>query len=355
MSAAPPALTCLPVTGVGEVVEGEDLAATLLAAATAAGLDLRDGDVLAVTSKVLSKAEGRQVAGDRDAALPGETARVVARRGGTVIVRTHHGLVMAAAGIDASNTEPGTVLLLPRDPDASARRLREQVAARAGVNVAVVVTDTAGRAWRHGQTDLAVGAAGLDPLEDLAGTDDGYGNRLAVTAPAVADEVAAAADLVTGKLSRCPAAVVRGLAGRVLSLGEHGPGAAVLVREEEQDLFGLGAREAVLAALAADPAQRSGYGAVAGPAEVVDALARIGLDAEDAPDAVRDGAAGSGAPVVRVRLPGSGPQSARAVGAAEARLAAAAYALGWRVDHPTDGPVDGPGATRLLRPAAETP
>jgi coenzyme F420-0:L-glutamate ligase/coenzyme F420-1:gamma-L-glutamate ligase len=168
---------------------------------------------------------------------------------------------MAAAGVDASNVERGLVLLLPDDPDASARRLRGAIAARAGVNVGVLVTDTAGRAWREGQTDLAVGAAGLTVLDDHAGRVDPYGNVLAVTAPAVADELAGAAELASGKLGRRPFAVIRGRADLVLPPDDDGPGAAALLRPQGADLFGLGAREAVLTALRGGPGDRRLYGA----------------------------------------------------------------------------------------------
>ena len=300
-------LSVLPVDGVGEVGPGDDLAALVRA-----GVELEDGDVLVVTSKVVSKAEDRVVAGEREDLLAGETDRVVARRGPTSIVRTHHGLVMAAAGIDASNTAAGTAVLLPVDPDASARALRETLLASTGRNVAVVVTDTAGRAWRTGQTDIAVGVAGLLPLDDHAGRVDPHGNPLAVTAPAVADEVAAAADLVKGKLGRRPFAVARGLADRVLPAGEHGPGAAALVRPEEQDMFGLGAREAVLLALAGEPSALRGFGAPA-PADVcVVQLAGLAGDAELR--VVGD--------ALEAHLPG--PDAAT-----ETRLRAGAFALGW--------------------------
>ncbi|WP_246456257.1 coenzyme F420-0:L-glutamate ligase [Nocardioides mesophilus] len=308
------AVTVLPVTGVGEVRPGADLAQLLLDALGSDGL--RDGDVLVVTSKVVSKAEGRLVHTDRTAALDAETARVVARRGPTTIVRTRHGLVMAGAGIDASNTAPGTVLLLPEDPDASARRLRATLLERTGCNVAVVVTDTAGRAWRHGQTDLAIGAAGLTVLHDHAGLHDPHGNLLVVTAPAVADEIAAAADLVKGKLARRPAAVLRGLSAWVLPAGAHGAGARVLVREEDQDMFGLGARDAVLAALGADPAARAGFGRAAPAADLLVHLAALG-----APGV----AAGTD---VDVPLPELAP---RELGRWEARVHAAVFALGWSV------------------------
>ena len=304
---------CLPVDGVGEVGDGDDLAQIIVAALGPEGL--ADGDVLVVTSKVLSKAEGRRVHQTKDAALAAETARLVARRGSTSIVRTHHGYVLAGAGIDTSNTEPGTVLLLPVDPDASARALRERLTGLTGCNVAVVVTDTAGRAWRHGQTDLAVGAAGVAVMHDYAGVRDGYGNELAVTAPAVADEIAAAADLVKGKLARRPAAVLRGLADWVLPRGQHGAGAGALVREEDQDIFGYGAREAVLLALGGNPASRSGFGRAADAAEVVRALTQLGLDVTV-----------TGARV-DVRLPDA---DERMLGRLDATARAALFALGWR-------------------------
>jgi coenzyme F420-0:L-glutamate ligase/coenzyme F420-1:gamma-L-glutamate ligase len=315
----PDGLACLPVDGLGEVTAGADLAAALVAAVT-----LRDGDVLVVTSKVVSKAEGRVRSGSREDLLAAETDRTVAVRGRTSIVRTHHGLVMAAAGIDASNTEQGTVVLLPVDPDASARRLREEVAATTGRNVAVLVTDTAGRAWRTGQTDIAVGAAGLDVLHDYAGVVDQHGNELAVTAPAVADEIAAAADLVKRKLDRRPAAVVRGLADLVLPAGDHGPGAVALVRPEEQDMFGLGAREAVLAAL--HGTEPRGFGAPCTSDELAGHLAALARDA--AVVTAEDG-------TVSARLGGT----EREQGALAATLRAAAFALGWRAVDDAERPM----------------
>ena len=240
-----PGALILEVIGVGwpEVREGDDLAALLLEQ-----VELRDGDVVALTSKVVSKAEGRTVPGERQAAVAAETVRVLARRGDSVIAETRHGLVLAAAGVDGSNVEAGSSLLLPVEPDGSARRVREALLDRAGVNVAVVVTDTAGRAWRNGQIDLAIGCAGLAALSDLSGTTDPYGNVLVVTAPATADEIASAGDLVKGKTSGRPVAVLRGLADLVLPAGDHGLGAVELVRPSELDLFGLGAREAAVAA-----------------------------------------------------------------------------------------------------------
>ncbi|HEY0774328.1 MAG TPA: coenzyme F420-0:L-glutamate ligase [Nocardioidaceae bacterium] len=315
-------ITLHAVEGIGEVRPGDDLAALVLAAA-----DLRDGDVLVVTSKVVSKAEGRVVTVAKDEALAEETDRVVARRGATSIVRTRHGLVMAAAGIDASNTDPGTLVLLPLDPDGSARALRETLGERAGVNVAVLVSDTSGRAWRNGQTDIAVGAAGLEVLDDHAGRVDDYGNLLAVTAPALADEITAAADLATGKLSRSPAAVIRGLARLVLPAGEHGSGAAALVRPEEHDMFGLGSREAVMHALLRE--DRRGFGAAA-PAEVlVAAMARAvpAAGTSASPDGLG----------VEVTLGETAEE--RKLGVAEERAEAVAFAHGWArtVDGTRDG------------------
>ncbi len=257
------------VDGIGEITEGTDLGAVLC------GLGLQEGDIVLVTSKVVSKAEGRVRPGDRDAAIRGETVRVVARRGPTSIVENHLGLVMAAAGVDASNVAPGYVVLLPTDPDATARALRERVHEQTGQNVAVVITDTAGRAWRVGQTDLAVGVAGLEPLDDHAGKDDSYGNPLAVTAPAVADELASVAELVTGKLGGRPVSVVRGLGDRVLPVGEHGQGARALIRPRGEDLFALGAREAVIAAVLGRDADC--FGAPAQPHEVLAVLESCGL------------------------------------------------------------------------------
>lgn len=228
----------LPVEGIGEVRPGDDLAA--LAAAHAP--DLRDGDVLVVSSKVVSKAEGRVLsAPDREAAIDAEAVRVVAYRRGTRIVETRHGLVLAAAGVDASNTEPGTVLLLPEDPDASARALRAGLRDR-GVEVAVVITDSLGRPWRQGVVDVAIGVAGLDPADDLRGGKDGYGNLLEVTVVAVADEIAAAGELVKTKLGGIPMALVRGLAH--LMTREDGPGARALIRPAADDMFSLGTAEA---------------------------------------------------------------------------------------------------------------
>ncbi|MCX4526158.1 coenzyme F420-0:L-glutamate ligase [Streptomyces sp. NBC_01551] len=226
------------VPGMPQVRPGDDLA-TLIAAAAP---DLRDGDVLLVTSKVVSKAEGRIVHADsREDAIDAETVRVVARRGALRIVENRQGLVMAAAGVDASNTEPGTVLLLPVDPDASAAAIRAGLREALSVDVGVVVTDTFGRPWRTGLTDVAIGAAGVRVLDDLRGATDAHGNPLSATVVATADELAAAGDLVKGKAAGLPVAVVRGLAH---VLGE-GATAAELVRAPAEDMFRLGTSEAV--------------------------------------------------------------------------------------------------------------
>lgn len=256
--------------GVPEVGTSDDLAALLVAAVGPDGL--LDGDVVAVTSKVVSKAEGLVVRGGREQHLAAETARVVARRGPTTIARTRHGLTLAAAGVDASNVAAGTSVLLPVDPDASARRIRARLRELAGVDVGVVVTDTAGRAWREGQTDIAVGAAGLRVLEEFAGRHDEHGNELSVTAPAVADEIAGLAELAQGKLTGRPFAVVRGRGDLVLPPGEDGPGAAALVRAESGDMFGYGTREAVVRAVAGRPADRAPFGAPASAEELAAAL-----------------------------------------------------------------------------------
>lgn len=256
--------------GAPEVRPGSDLVELLLPL-----VDLADGDIVVVTSKVVSKAERRVRRGTRDDALPGETARVVARRGPTTIVRNRLGLTMAAAGIDSSNVAAGHVVLLPEDPDASARGIRSRLRHRAGRNVGVIVTDTAGRAWREGQTDIAIGAAGLTVAEEYAGRTDAHGNELAVTLPAVADEIAGMAELAQGKLGGRPFAIVRGRGDLVLPPGEDGPGAASLVREEGADLFGFGAREAVMRALTGDPADRVVFGAPASTGEMSAAITQV--------------------------------------------------------------------------------
>ncbi|GAA2810671.1 coenzyme F420-0:L-glutamate ligase [Crossiella cryophila] len=247
-------LEILPVTGLPEFRPGDDLAAALAAAAPW----LREDDVLVVTSKVLSKVEGRLVTAPtdpeaRDALrrelVDAESVRLVARKFRTLITENRLGVIQAASGVDGSNVATDELALLPVDPDGSAAKLRERLRELLGVTVAVVVTDTMGRAWRIGQTDAAIGAAGLAVLHRYAGSVDPQGNELHVTEVAVADELAAAADLVKGKLGGLPVAVVRGM-----SIVEDGSTARDLVRPSDEDLFRLGTdlaieqgrREAVL-------------------------------------------------------------------------------------------------------------
>ena len=232
------ALQIWALDGLPEVQAGDDLAALIAEAAT----DLQEGDVIVVTSKVVSKAEGRLLAIDREKAIDDETVRVVAERGATRIVETRHGLVLAAAGVDASNVPQGTVALLPVDPDASARAIRDGLRDRRGVDVAVLVTDTVGRPWRTGLTDIAIGAAGIAALDDLRGSTDPHGNTLEMTVTAVADEISAAADLVKGKTRGAPVAVVRGLA-----FARDDTGARVMVRPAAEDMFRHGSRDVVAA------------------------------------------------------------------------------------------------------------
>lgn len=253
----PSMITIFAPDGIGEVAAGSDLAAIILEAIAADPLGpLLDGDIVVVTSKIISKAEGRVEEASRRAELIGsETKRTLARRGETRIVRTHNGLTLAAAGIDRSNLPAESILLLPRDPDASAAELRERLTAN-GLRLGVIISDTAGRAWRLGQTDHAIGASGVRPLEDYAGARDAYGNELQITAMAVADEVAAAADLVKRKLRGRPVAVVRGLDHLV---SEAGSSARELLRDPREDLFGYGSQEAVLAAALAATGQHHRY------------------------------------------------------------------------------------------------
>jgi len=243
----------IPVDGIPEVRPGDDLAAFLIAALDAAGERLRPGDIVAVAQKVVSKSEGRLrrvsavVPGARALAMAaesgrdprhleivlGETRRIVRWTRGVLIVETHHGFVCANAGVDQSNTgAEDTVVLLPIDPDASAARLRDALRAASGIDVPVVVTDTFGRAWREGHLNVAIGISGLPALRRYAGQVDPDGHELRVTEIAVADEIAAASELVMGKLDRRPAALVRGL--RLASPPET---ARLYIRPAERDMF----------------------------------------------------------------------------------------------------------------------
>ena len=248
-----PRLVITPIHGLPEIRPGDDLARLIAGAAAVQGDGLKDGDVLAIAQKIVSKSEGRIVRlGD---VTPGPKALAMAKEGnkdprqlqvvldetktivrwahGVLISETHHGFVCANAGVDRSNAgAPDTVILLPVDPDASAARLRDAIRSRTGVTVAVVVTDTFGRAWREGHANVAIGIAGLPALRRYMGQLDPEGYELRVTEIAVADEVAAAAELVMGKLDRCPAAIVRGL--RIADPAET---AKEYVRPAEKDLF----------------------------------------------------------------------------------------------------------------------
>jgi len=242
----------IPLAGIPEVSEGDDLASLILDAVGRESLALADGDVVVVKHKIVSKAEGRVVS--IDAVEPGRKARALAKKEGkdprlvelmlresvrvvrashgVIITRTKQGLVCANSGIDQSNVGKGSVALLPVDPDRSARNLRRVLEKRTGRRLAVVVSDTFGRPWRRGQTDVAIGCSGIKPLFSYKGKTDSYGYSLRVTEPAVADEVASAAELVIGKLSGIPAAIVRGVR---YERGEGG--AKELVIAQEQDLF----------------------------------------------------------------------------------------------------------------------
>ena len=223
-------LRVLPFEGVREIVEGDDLAQLLLEHAP---VPLADDDVVVVTQKVVSKAEGRVVEETRrDEVMAIESTRVLRRLGGMVIAETRHGFVCANAGIDASNVDEGLIALLPVDPDASARRIRSRISHLAGIDVGVVISDTFGRAWRVGQTDVAIGVAGFKPFADYRGTLDANGRVLTATQICVADELAGAAELVMGKARRVCAALVRGaeIEGGRASARE-------IVRSPDQDLF----------------------------------------------------------------------------------------------------------------------
>jgi coenzyme F420-0:L-glutamate ligase/coenzyme F420-1:gamma-L-glutamate ligase len=232
-------LTIIPVHGLPEV-RPDDLLAPLIAdAAVAQGTPLLDRDCLVVTQKIVSKAEGRLVRVDPDdraarrAIVEGESVRILRRRGDLIISETSHGFVCANAGVDLSNVDAGWAALLPVDSDRSARRIRDGLRATRGVDVGVVISDTFGRPWRQGLTDVAIGVAGLAAVVDLRGTDDALGRELQVTEVAVADEVAAAAELVMGKSSGVPVAIVRGLDAswfRESSVQE-------LIRPPGEDLF----------------------------------------------------------------------------------------------------------------------
>ena len=231
----PTSLSIVPVTGLPEIVPGTDLAEML-----ATDVDLLDLDVLVVTQKVVSKAEGQVVEIDtadprgHKAIVEDESVRVLRRRGDLIISETKHGFVCANAGVDLSNVEAGHAVLLPVDSDRSARRIRDVVRATQGVEIGVIISDTFGRPWRRGVTDVAIGSAGIGPILDLRGTNDALGRELQVTEVAVVDELAAAADLVMGKSAGYPAAIVRGIPEHWFRTGSV---VDEIVRDANDDLF----------------------------------------------------------------------------------------------------------------------
>jgi coenzyme F420-0:L-glutamate ligase/coenzyme F420-1:gamma-L-glutamate ligase len=234
-------LDVFSIDGIGEVGPGDDLAGIIAeAAASSPDTALRDGDVVVVTQKIVSKAENMLEAVDPDdplshkAIVERESVRIIRRRGDLIISETKHGFICANAGIDLSNVARGYAALLPEDSDRSARRIRDGIRARAGVDVAVIVSDTFGRTWRRGLTDVAIGCAGIGAILDLRGTQDTYGREMMVTEVAVVDELASAAELVMGKSSGLPVAVVRGVPADWLRRSDV---RSELVRAPEEDLF----------------------------------------------------------------------------------------------------------------------
>jgi coenzyme F420-0:L-glutamate ligase/coenzyme F420-1:gamma-L-glutamate ligase len=339
-------LHVLPVRGLPEFAAGDDLAAALAGAAPW----LADGDVVVVTSKVVSKVEGRVVlvppGADREAvrqrAIDAEAVRVVARRGPLRIVETRHGWVVAAAGIDASNVRADALVLLPEDADASARRLRARLRELLGVTVAVVVSDTFGRTWREGLTDVAVGSAGIPALVDHRGAVDAHGNRLETTQVALVDELASAADLVKGKLDGVPVAVVRGLS---YPAGDDDAGTRPLVRLGPGDLFPYGSRDLV-------PGRRPARDLVPrdGDREAVAEAFRLASAAlPEFPVVLRHGGEGDG--VVDVHLPeqaltaGARTTAALNLGALLGAVLVQLHAEGWATRWE---PVGTPGGSSLV-------
>ena len=346
MAERPAGIEVLPVRGLPEFTAGDDLAAAVAGAAPW----LADGDVVVVTSKVVSKVEGRLVpvppGADREAvrqrAVDDETVRVVARRGPLKIVETRHGWVVAAAGIDASNVRADALVLLPEDADASARVLRGGLRELLGVDVAVVVSDTFGRTWREGLTDVAVGSAGIPALVDHRGAVDAHGNRLETTQVALVDELASAADLVKGKLDGVPVAVVRGLSHPAVT---DDAGTRPLVRLGPGDLFPYGSRDLV-------PSRRPAADLVPrdGDREAVAEAFRVASAAlPEFPVVLRHGGEGDG--VVDVhrpeRAPTTGAQNTAALnlgallGAVVVQLHAEGWATRWE-------PVGTPGGSSLV-------
>lgn len=235
----PPALSILPISGIGEIRPGDELAEVIIDAATAQRTPIADGDCLVVTQKVVSKAEDRLVPLDpldldaRRRLVESESVRIVRRRGDLTISETAHGFICANAGVDLSNVDAGWAALLPVDADRSAKHVRDALRARAGVEVGVIVSDTFGRPWRQGLTDVAIGVSGIAALIDLRDTTDALGRVLQVTEVAIADEIASAAELVMGKAAGIPVAIVRGLDASWFNEGS----VRQLIRPPQDDLF----------------------------------------------------------------------------------------------------------------------
>lgn len=330
-----PTLSIAPLTGVPEVRAGDDLVTLLLEAAATADLTLMDGDVLVVSSKIVSKSLGLWADSTlKGAAVISQTVRVVAERltgdRVTQIVRSTAGPIMAAAGVDASNTGGReAVLLLPADPDAEAEHLRVALLAATGLTrVGVVLSDTAGRPWRFGQTDFALGAAGVAVVDDLRGAVDADGRPLSVTARAVGDELAAAADLVKGKADAIPAALVRGTEWAV---AERGSGARSLIRAGREDWFDYGRAEAVRAALGVEPGTGTAEQVGIPTVDPEDVASRLGRAVAVALVGVPGVGIDVGGSVVNV----SGP-SAYQLGLAAARLEVALWGEGLTTDVPDE-------------------
>ena len=230
----------LPVEGIGEIAHGDDLGAVIWSACGAAPAGLRDGDVLVVTQKIVSKAEGAMEQIDPDDPLSHkplverESVRILRRRGDLIISETKHGFICANAGIDLSNVERGHAALLPDDSDRSANKIRERIRALSGRTVGVIISDTFGRPWRRGVTDVAIGCAGVAAVVDLKGTEDALGRELMVTEVCIADEIASAADLVCGKARGVPVAIVRGLEASWLRRASV---RSEIIRDPAEDLF----------------------------------------------------------------------------------------------------------------------
>lgn len=328
-------VSLIPLTGMPEVAAGDDLVGLLLEAVASAKDSLADGDVLVVSSKIVSKSLGLWAdSADKSAAVAGQTVRVVAERltGDRItrIVQSTAGPTMAAAGVDASNTGGrDDVLLLPANPDAEAEHLRVALLEATGLRrVGVVLSDTAGRPWRFGQTDFALGAAGVAVVDDLRGGVDADGRTLSVTTRAVGDELAAAADLVKGKADAIPAALVRGTAW---AIDHRGAGARALIRVGPEDWFDHGRAESIRAALGTVPGSQDAIDdgiAAVGPEDVATRVRRaVAVALRGAPDAGVD----VGGAVVSVSAP-----TAYQLGVAVTRLQVALWGEGLGVDVPSE-------------------